>query len=52
MSNQTKLALIGAAAFAVSKLYFKQETGKALLYSTAAMSLVALFRAKNTTETN
>lgn len=48
MTDQTKLALFGIATFAVTKLYFKRDLLTSGFAATSAMSLVALFRAKNT----
>lgn len=47
MTQQTKLFLIGAAAFATAKFYFKKDTMFSAFAATSAMSVVSLFRARN-----
>ncbi len=50
MTNQTKLAGVGAIAFAVTKFYFKKDMLTSAFAATAAMSVIALFRARNVAE--
>lgn len=50
MTDQTKLMLIGAAAFAVAKFYFKRDVITSGFAATSAMSVVALFKARNVPE--